>query len=129
MADLSRSFPFRRALVINPIIIPVTSLTAGSAVAVDAAAIKAAGVTSFKMCNPSPYWVWYRGWNGAIGSMPTIKEMGHYIAPGATDINTSQIPDWIAAVAAVEPGVPAAADGSNVLTVPGRLVMIYGSGS
>lgn len=126
--DPSRLFPFRRALAINPVLIPVTSLTAGAAVAIDQAGIKAQGVTSFKISNPTPYWVWYRGWNGAAVDMPAIKEMGHYLAPGATEVNTSQIPQWIAAVAQAEPGVPAATDGNGALVVPGRLVMVYGSG-
>jgi len=124
----TRLFPFRRALAINPVIIPVVHLTAGSAVQIDQNAIKSAGVTSFKLYNPSPYWVWYRGWTGLQSDMPAIKELGHCIPPGAVDINTSQIPQWIAAVAQAEPGFPAAADGAGLLTTPGRLVMIYGSG-
>jgi len=132
MADTTppgRVFAFRRALTVDPVIIPVASLITGVPVAIDQANLRGAGVTSFKISNATPYWVWYRGWNGAAGDMPTIKEKGHYLAPGATDLNTSQVPMFIAAVAQAEPGVPAAtnADGST-LTVPGRLVMVYGSG-
>lgn len=130
MMEPQRNFPFRRALTVNPIIIPVLSITTGTATAVDKTAIQAAGVTSFKMYNPTPYWVWYRGWNGAAGAMPVIKEMGHYIPPGGVDLNTSQIPDWIAAVAQAEPGVPAPVAGDNAtLVTAGRLIMIYGSGA
>lgn len=125
---MERVFPFRRALAINPIIIPVVSLTSGKPVAIDMAAIKAQGVTSFKMVNPTPYWVWYRGWTGEETAMPMIKEMGHYIAPGASDVNTSQIPQWIAAVAQAEPDFPTPADSAGLLTAPGRLIMLYGSG-
>ena len=122
MADPTRSFPFRRALLINPVLIPVRATP--QAVQIDQTGIRAQGVTSFKMYNPTNVWVWYRGWNGAQGDMPTVKEMGHYIAPGATDVNTSQIPQWIAAEAQAEPGLPLPSDFTGY-----RLVMIYGSGS
>lgn len=128
-AVTERVFFFRRSLAISPIIIPVLHLSTGSPVAIDKAKLQAEGVTCFKMVNPSPYWVWYRGWTGLQGQMPAIKEMGHYLAPGATDINTSQLPDWIAAVAQAELGVPAPASAQGVLTDASRIIMIYGSGN
>jgi hypothetical protein len=103
--------------------------------AVDKAAITAAGVTSFKMTNECPFYVWYRGWNknadGSQPANPTILEMGHYIAPGAVDINTSQIPDYMAAVPADTVSFPIYnADGSFAYAgKQTRLVMLYGSGS
>lgn len=120
----TRNFPFRRALAVDPIIIPAKAV--GTPVSVDQLSIRAQGVTSFKMTNPCPFWVFYRGWNGAIGDMPAILDKGHYLGPGATDVNTSQIPQWIAAVACAEPGVPLPSD---LATAGYRLVMIYGSGA
>lgn len=125
MADPFRLFPFRRALAIDPVILPINSASVPVAVAIAQADIKAAGVTSFKMANPCQFWVYYRGWNGAQSDMPTIANKGHYIAPGAVDINTSQVPQWIAAQAFAEPGVPLPAD---IATAGYRLVMVYGAG-
>lgn len=128
MAEPSRIFAFRRALQIEPVIVPVTSRTQGSPVAIPQQAIRDQGATSFKVSNPNPFWVWYRGWNGAQSDMPAIAEKGHFLAPGATDLNTSQVPQWIAAVACDEPGVPAPANAQGVLTTPGRIVLVYGAG-
>ncbi len=128
MADPGIIRPFRRALAIDPVIIPVS--LAGTATAVNKSALQTAGVTSFMMHNPNPFWVWYRGWNGTAGQMPTIKEMGHYIAPGATEVKASQIPQWIAAVPDDEPDFPIY-DGQGAFLYAGkrlRLVMLYGSG-
>lgn len=122
---IDRVFPFRRALAINPVFLTINSATVPVPAAVDQVGIKAAGVTSFKMHNPTPFWVWYRGWTGLVGDMPTIKEMGHYIPPGGIDLNTSQIPNWIAAQPQAEPGVPLPSD---LATAGYRLIMIYGSG-
>lgn len=117
-----RNFPFRRALAIDPIIIPVGS--SPLAVAINQDAIKAQGVTSFKMFNPTDVWVWYRGWNGTQAPIPPVKEMGHYIAPGMVDLNTSQIPQWIAAEPQAEPGRPLPSSFTGY-----RLIMLYGSGA
>jgi hypothetical protein len=119
---------FRRNLTINPFIIPV-GLTA-SPIEIGKTYLETKGVTSFKMYNPNPFWVWYRGWNGNQTPIPTIKEMGHYIGPGMVDINRSQVPDWIAAVADSEPNFPVTdAQGNWLFTGQRtRLIMIYGSG-
>ncbi len=122
---IDRTFPFRRALAVNPVIIPINHATNAVAVEINQTAIRNAGVTSFKMHNPTPFWEWYRGWTGAAGDMPTIKEMGHYIAPGATDLNTSQVPQWIAAIGQAEPGLPIPAD---IATAGYWLVIVYGAG-
>lgn len=121
----SRVFPFRRALAVEPYLLPINSPTTPVPVAISKTALTAAGVTSFKIYNPCPFWVWYRGWNGAVGTMPTIAEKGHYLPPGAVDINTSQLPDYIAAIGQAEPSVPLPSD---LATAGYRLVMIYGSG-
>ena len=126
----SRLFPFKRNLTVNPLIIPVglapvATQTAGSQ------GLMTAAVTTFKVSNPCPFWVWYRGWNGAKSDMPAIVNMGHHLAPGAIDINTSQTPDWIAAVACDELGAPLyAADGTTPLydMTKARLIMVFGSG-
>jgi P pilus assembly chaperone PapD len=135
MVDPSRSFPFRRALGINPYLLPVTEKSAPvSVMTIDKAAIQASGVTSFKMTNECPFYVWFRGWNknadGSAPTPPTIFEMGHYIPPGSVDINTSQIPDYMAAVAADTLAFPIYnTDGSFVYAGKQlRLVMLYGSG-
>lgn len=120
-AVIDRVFPFRRALAIDPIIIPVAATPV--AVTIDQAAIRLQGVTAFKIYNPTNVWVWYRGWTGAVGDMPVIAEKGHYLAPGMVDLNTSQIPQWIAAQAQAEPGLPLPGSFTGY-----RLVMIYGSG-
>ena len=119
---------FRRNLEINPFIWSVGITPVPKPIGRDL--LQGKGVTSFKICNPNPFWVWYRGWNGSAGDMPAIKEMGHYLAPGATDINRSQVPDWIAAVADDEPGFPIY-DANGAWLYQGqrtRMVMIYGSG-
>jgi len=123
MADPMRIFAFRRALTIDPYILPVNSATVPVAVQIDQAGIRAAGVTSFKIMNPTNVWVWYRGWNGSASDMPAIKEKGHYLPPGGIDVNTSQIPQWIAAHAQAEPGFPLPSDFTGY-----RLIMVYGSG-
>jgi len=121
--------PFRRALPVDPVIIPV----AVNAVAtrIDSSQFDAIGVTSFEMHNPNPYGVWYRGWQGTAAQMPVVLDKGHYIGPGETHVKQTQRPDWIAAVPANDFAVPYyAADGTTPLypnTSP-RLVMIYGSG-
>jgi len=121
--------PFRRNLTIDPFVIPIsmtpTPMHIGKSV------LDAKGVTSFKISNPNPFWVWYRGWNGNQAQMPTIEGMGHFIAPGATEINSSQIPDWIAAMPSDEPGFPIF-DANGAYLYEGkrtRLVMLYGGGS
>jgi hypothetical protein len=120
---------FRRNLTLNPFIIEVGLTPKPLQVGRDNLA--GAGVTSFKITNPNPFYVWYRGWNGAKEDMPpNIKGMGHYIGPGVTDINRSQVPDWIAAVADDEPGFPIFDANGNFLYEGKRLrlVMIYGAG-
>jgi hypothetical protein len=119
--------PFRRNLEISPIIIPVGM--AGQPMAVPA--MPGTGVTSFKMSNPNPFWVWYRGWRGLASDMPTIDGQGHFLAPGATDICRTQMPQWIAAVASDEPGFPIT-DSNGAWLFAGkrtRIVMVYGSGA
>lgn len=126
----SRLFPFKRNLTVNPLSIPA-GLTGTAIPTIGSAALMAANVTTFKVSNPNPFWVWYRGWNGTSGQMPAIAGMGHHLAPGAIDINTSQTPDYIAAVAVDELGAPLyAADGTTLLydMSKARLVMMFGSG-
>lgn len=124
MADPQRVFAFRRALTVDPVILPINSTTTPVQVPINKAALTAAGVTSFKMHNPTSFWVWYRGWSTG-SSMPTIIEKGHYLPPGGVDLNTSQLPDFIAALPQAEPGVPLPND---LATAGYRLIMIYGSG-
>ena len=112
--------PFRRNLLVEPVLIPVGTAPVATAVP----SMTGKGVTTFKMYNPSPYWVWYAGWTGTAGDMPTIKEKGHYIAPGMVEVNRTQMPQWIAAVADDEPLAPL-----GTPTGRNRLVMIYGSGA
>lgn len=132
MADTTppgRVFPFRRALNVDPVILPINSASNPASVPIDKAKLQAAGVTSFKMYNPCPFWVWYRGWSknpdGSSPATPSIIEKGHYLPPGAVDLNTSQVPDFIAALPQAEPGFPLPAD---LASAGYRLVMIYGSG-
>lgn len=128
MAEAIRNFAFRRNLLINPFIITVG--VDPVPLQIGAQALKDRGVTSFKITNACPFYIWYRGWTGTQANMPQIKEMGHYLAPGATDVNSSQIPDWIAAVADDEPGFPIYDANGNWLYEGQRLraVMLYGSG-
>jgi hypothetical protein len=129
MAEPGRLIPFRRALTVDPYILPINSASSAVAVPIDKAKLQAAGVLSFKMYNPCPFWVWYRGWNkaadGSNPGTPLIIEKGHYLPPGAVDLNTSQVPDFIAALPQAEPGVPLPSD---LATAGYRLVMIYGAG-
>jgi hypothetical protein len=134
MAD-SLIQPFRRNLAYNPVIIPIGV----EGIATPVPPMTNGGVTSFKMVNPNPFWVWYRGWTGPAGAMPGVKDMGHYIAPGSVDICRTQMPQFIAAAASAEPEFPlnptggaAVTNGDGVITWSGqpcRLVMIYGSGA
>jgi len=120
--------PFRRNLNVNPIAIPVGLNPVATAIP----SMAGQGVTSFKVVNPNPFWIWLRGWNGTAADMPTIKEFGHYVAPGATDLNRTQMPQWIAAQADDEPGFPIyAADGTTWLYngKRTRVFLIYGSGA
>lgn len=114
--------PFRRNLLVDPVIIPIG---VGAAIATAVANMTGKGVTTFKMYNPTPYWVWYAGWGGAATDMPTIKEKGHYIAPGMVEVNRTQMPQWIGAIADDEPSAPL----GNTTGQRLRLVMIYGSGA
>jgi hypothetical protein len=120
--------PFRRNLDVDPIIIGFGL----QPVAVAVQSLAGTGVTSFKMHNPNPFWVWYRGWRGAQGDMPTIIGKGHYIGPGATDICRTQMPQWIAAQPDDEPGFPIYDDDGTTFLYTGkrlRLIMVYGSGA
>lgn len=126
----TRLFAFKRNLNVNPLIVPA-KLTATPAATIGRQALMDAKVTSFKVSNPNPFWVWYRGWNGAAGDMPALTDMGHHLAPGAIDINTSQTPDWIAAVAVDELGAPLYdIDGTTLLynMNKARIVFLFGSG-
>jgi len=127
MAD-SLLQPFRRNLTIDPVIITVGV----NPTAVPVQSLARTGVTSFKMSNPNPFWVWYAGWQGTATDMPAIRGKGHYIAPGATDICRTQMPQWMAAVAEDEPSFPIYdTDGTTFLYANQRLrlVMVYGSGA
>jgi len=128
-------FPFKRNLGVNPLSIPA-GLTGTPVPTIGRQQLMDANVTTFKVSNPNPFWVWYRGWNknadGSTPAMPTLAGMGHHIAPGAIDINTSQMPDFIAAMAVDELGAPLyAADGTTILydMSKARLVMMFGSGA
>lgn len=126
----TRLFPFKRNLAVSPMSIPA-GLSPVATQTIGSQGLMNAKVTTFKVSNPNPFWVWYRGWNGTAAQMPTILGLGHHLAPGAIDINTSQTPDWIAAVAVDELGAPLfAADGTTPLynMSRARLVMLFGSG-
>lgn len=127
-------FPFKRNLSVDPLVIPVGMTPTPVAVPGGGLALQRASVTTFKVGNPCPFWVWYRGWTGDAFDMPAIAGMGHHLAPGAIDINTSHYPDWLAAVASDELGAPIyAADGSPLFSdadmAKARLVMTWGSGA
>ncbi len=119
--------PFRRNLNVPPVIIPVGV----NPTPVVVPAMTAEGITSFIMNNCTPCWVWYAGWKGNAGDMPNIKENGHYIAPGATYVGRTQMPQWIAAVVDDEPAFPAFDSNGGYLHAGKRMrmVMIYGSGN
>lgn len=131
----SRTFPFKRNLTVNPLIVPAGMVPVAKAT-VGSIQLMTAAVTTFKVSNPNPFWVWYRGWNknqdGSQPATPAIADMGHHLAPGAIDINTSQMPDFIAAVAVDELGAPLyTADGTTLLydMSKARLVFMFGSGA
>lgn len=124
--------PFRRNLNFDPIIIPV-GLTG---ISTPIAPMTGGGVTTFKMHNPNPFWVWYRGWS--TGGIVPVAGKGHLIAPGAVDICRTQMPSGIAAAGSARPTLPLSPTGSPVLDTDGclmwegvrcELVMIYGSGA
>jgi hypothetical protein len=122
-------FAFKRNLKIDPLLIPC-GVNPVPVPTIGGTKLMAARITTFKVSNPNPFWVWYRGWVGAVGDMPMIANMGHHLAPGAVDINTSQVPDFIAAVACDELGAPIFDANGNWL-YPGkspRIVMMFGSG-
>jgi hypothetical protein len=126
----SRNFAFRRALAVDPYLIQITPPGASLVVTtIDTNQLKTNGVTTFKITNEMPYFVWYRGWSS--GSTPAIFEKGHYLAPGATDICTTQAPVAMAAVPADTVSFPIYDGGGNFLYAgkQNRLVMLYGSGN
>ena len=119
--------PFRRELTVAPVIIPVGLLPQATVVP----SMAGKGVTTFLMNNPNPFWVWYAGWTGDASGMPAdLRQNGHYIAPGATYIGRTQMPNYIAAQADGEPNFPVTDANGNWLYAGQRtrLVMIYGSG-
>lgn len=119
--------PFRRNLTIAPIIIPAGDTPIATAVPLS----NSTGVTSFIMHNPNQFWCWYAGWRGAAGEMPAIRGAGHYIAPGASYVGRTQMPQWIAAQADDEVAFPIY-DAQGAFLYAGkrnRLVILYGSGS
>lgn len=125
----NRTFPFRRNLNIDPLIVPC-GLTP-VATMIGQTNLEAAGVTSFKVSNPNPFWVWYAGWRGAASAMPPVAGKGHFLAPGATDLNTSQLPDYIAAVASDEINFPIFDTNGTTFMYAARsprLVFVFGSG-
>jgi len=119
--------PFRRNLDVLPVIIPVGA----TAQPISVPPMTGKGVTTFLMHNPNPFWVWYAGWRGLATDMPDIKERGHYIGPGHSYIGRTQMPQWIAGVADVEPNYPILDSGGQWLFAGQRtrMVMIYGSGA
>lgn len=121
------TFPWRRVLTIDPIIVPATPTP--TAVAVDSNALKLSGVRSFKLQNPNPFWIWFRGWSGLIADMPTITGKGHLMAPGSTEVMTSQYPQWVAAQAVAMPGFPVLDGGGAVLYPSAFCVLTYGGGA
>lgn len=119
--------PFRRNLNVAPLIVPVSMDGTPTAVP----AMSGGGVTSFKVVNPNPFWVWYRGWQGTAADMPMVRGLGHYIGPGVHDINRTQMPQWLAAVPDDEPNYPIYDANGGFLHAGKRLrlVFVYGSGS
>lgn len=126
MAD-SLIQPFRRNLTVAPIIGPV-GLTA---VATAVPAMTGGGVTSFLVHNPNPFHMWFAGWRGTAGDMPTIKENGHYIGPGEKYLGRTQMPNFVAAVADDELGFPIydAQGGWLYAGKRTRFILTYGSGN
>lgn len=123
----NRVFPFKRNLTVSALHVPCgmtmvpTHIGQGS--------LEAAGITAFKVSNPNPFWVWYAGWRDGQ-PVPTVAGNGHFLAPGATDLNTSQLPDYIAAVASDEINFPITDSNGAFLyaTRNPRLVFVFGSG-
>lgn len=130
MADPSAIRPFKRNLNIDPFKLIMDGTNTPIPTQIGRDMLRAQGVTSYKMQNDNPFWCWYRGWNGN-GGMPAIKEFGHYIGPGQTDINTSQTPDWIAAIPVARPGFPLYDGNGNWLfsAWESRLIYTLGSGA
>lgn len=118
--------PFRRNLTVSPII----GMVGPTAVAVPVPPMTGGGVTSFILCNPNPFHIWFAGWRGSAGDMPVIKERGHYMHPGEKYLGRTQMPNFVAAVADDEPGFPIFDDAGNWLFEGKRtrFVLIYGSG-
>ncbi len=119
--------PFRRTLTV-PVIVGPVGLTAQPVAVQD---MTEKGVTSFIVCNPNPFHIWFAGWRGSASDMPTIKENGHYLHPGEKYLGRTQMPQWVAAVADDEPGFPIY-DGQGNWAFTNkrtRFVLIYGSGA
>lgn len=119
--------PFRRTLTVNPVIIPVGVNPTPTPIP----PMTGQGVTSFIMHNPTPCWCWFAGWRGAAGDMPVIKEMGQYLAPGASFAGRTQMPEWIAGQLDDEPSFPLYDANGNYLYAGKRMriVIVYGSGN
>jgi len=119
--------PFRRNLLVAPVIGPATQTPVPTAIP----SMVGQGVTSFIISNPNPFYMWFAGWRGAATDMPNVKENGHYLHPGEKYLGRTQMPQWVAAVADDEPSAPIF-DAQGNWAFQGkrtRFVLIYGSGS
>lgn len=129
MAEPNRPRSFRRNLSIDPYKIAMHLNGAPVPTPVGRERLRSAGITSFVMQNPNLFWVWYRGWTGDEGDMPTPFMKGHLIAPGGEHLRESQTPDWIVAVPWARPGWPLVKDGQPIQSdAESMLIYTLGSG-
>lgn len=128
MSGSDNTFPFRRQTGMDPLVIPITGPNdALQPVSVDKQALNLLGVKSFKWFNPTTKMgIWLRGWNEG-DNPPVVYKKGHYLPPMGGEVNTSQIPDYLAVVADDTPDHPTM--NNNTFLYPGRSAyLIYGGG-
>lgn len=118
--------PFRRNIAVAPVVGTIGLDPIPKAVP----PMIGAGVTSFILTNPNPFFIWFTGWRGSADDMPNIKENGHYLHPYEKYLGRTQMPQWVAACPDDEPGYPITDSEGNWLFANRRtrFVLIYGSG-
>lgn len=122
---------WKRSLEIDPFFLPVVVGGAAVPIRIGRALLEAKGITSYVMQNPTPYWVWYRGWTGTETPMLNPMRMGHLIRPGGEHLRASQVPDWIVAMPWDRPGWPLFQTDGTTPVIPNakaELVYMLGSG-
>lgn len=125
MPEPTRTFPFRRNLVVSPIMVRAT----------DVASYKPLGklpdgVTTFGVINSYPVYIRLLGTPmGAAEPMMAKEGDGWLFPPGHFGIYSTQFPKGLSAIAVERPGFPVKDSNGSLLYPQAMLELFYGSGS